>query len=128
AAALSQIPAENLTGPTALTLGTKVTNNPTKDSLAMALAERIVQKRPFLCRMDFEDFLAAQIGGCSGAPDDLTSTGTPDVIPTDALPTPDPMWTDATDSKWSDFGPAPGSEAISWLIYLGIGRRFGAGN
>ncbi|MGD0090249.1 MAG: hypothetical protein ABSE73_10035 [Planctomycetota bacterium] len=79
-AALSQIPAYDATSPQtpsallsfggnptavppipAKNVGTKADGTPC--SLANWLAVRIVAKRPFLCRMDFEDFLAAQLGG-----------------------------------------------------------------
>jgi hypothetical protein len=77
AAALSQIPAYDpaLEDPNAqptvppLMFGTKKTDalDP-QTSLAFRLALRIVAKRPFMCRMDFEDFAAAHLPG------DLTGT------------------------------------------------------
>jgi hypothetical protein len=54
-AALSQIPAEN----DGETLGTGIVG----DTKAERLADRIIAKRPFLCRLDFEDFLAAHLRG-----------------------------------------------------------------
>lgn len=63
-AALSQIP---LSGDVA---------DPT-DGKAIALAKRICAKRPFLCRMDFEDFLAAHLNSdtsASAAADPLNAT------------------------------------------------------
>lgn len=57
AAALSQVPLVEGYAPDP--------GDPTYDdnlAKALALAKRIVAKRPFLCRLDFEDFLAAQIG------------------------------------------------------------------
>ena len=64
-AALSQIPAYDSLHPQspnpALTFGTKM--DAMSNSLAHRLATRIVAKRPFLCRMDFEDFAAAHLPG-----------------------------------------------------------------
>jgi hypothetical protein len=58
AAALSQIPAEDIADPANQTL--LIGSTPGR---ALNLARRIIAKRPFLCRMDFEDFLAAHIRG-----------------------------------------------------------------
>jgi hypothetical protein len=55
AAALSQVP---------MVEGFILTDDVSKEenaAKAVALANRIVAKRPFLCRMDFEDFLAAHV-------------------------------------------------------------------
>ncbi|GMV78992.1 MAG: hypothetical protein AMXMBFR7_01760 [Planctomycetota bacterium] len=60
AATLSRVPLVDAYVPTDVALGGKVEQNVAK---ASALAARIVAKRPFLCRMDFEDFLAAQLAG-----------------------------------------------------------------
>ncbi len=113
AAALSQIPSDDSTTPLGLTAGNK----------AARLAQRIVSKRPFLCRMDFEDFLAAQILGTGGFSGDQTDASAgianPDILPPDT----DPMWTN--DPTWWDANdPAP----IVYMIYLNIGRRYGPGN
>lgn len=64
-AALSQIPAYNEAqkDDNTLTFGAKTV---TGGTLAHALAARIVAKRPFLCRMDFEDFAAAHLVGDKG--------------------------------------------------------------
>jgi hypothetical protein len=50
------------------------------------LAKRIVSKRPFLCRMDFEDFLAAHIKGNIANSPPYGSGGQPDNIPDDQSP------------------------------------------
>jgi len=72
AAAISQIPAEQ----TGDYLGTSMTR-------AVAIAKRIVAKRPFLCRMDFEDFLAAHLMGSEDdeflQPADDALTNVPDI-------------------------------------------------
>lgn len=66
-AALSQIPAYDESNPQtpdpAYTFGAKKDASDPPLSLARRLALRIVAKRPFMCRMDFEDFAAAQLPG-----------------------------------------------------------------
>ncbi|HYG76337.1 MAG TPA: hypothetical protein VEK08_15130 [Planctomycetota bacterium] len=62
-AMLSQIPAYDTATGTSLTFATKDVGGM---SLARLLANRIVGKRPFLCRMDFEDFVAAHLEGDPG--------------------------------------------------------------
>lgn len=66
---LGQIPTVDELGADS-TLGLK---DPEADgtSLARHLAERIVEKRPFICRMDMEDFFAAHLIG------DVANTATP---------------------------------------------------
>ena len=99
AAALSQIPSDsNHLGVTGAgsPLGQVVCTDGV--SLAVHLAKRIIAKRPFVCRMDFEDFLAANILGAisdEAAGSDSTSGWNPtddvglgQVIPPDT----DPMW------------------------------------
>lgn len=46
-------------------------------NLANALAARICVKRPFICQIDFEDFLAAHLPGNPGSPADLSDEATP---------------------------------------------------
>ena len=106
AAAISQIPAEQ-TGDVFDTLPDR----------AVAIAKRIVAKRPFLCRMDFEDFLAAHlIGNINEA-----SLGGPYTDP-GSLTIPD-------DSVFND-DTNPLYDSISFVraIYFAIPRRWGADN
>ena len=142
-AALSQIPSEDrhsIASPpntVALSQNIPVTGGP---SMADYLARRIVAKRPFLCRMDFEDFLASQIMGTLSPPtsttwgagngtwDNSTSddtvnpyiantiTNNGQVIPGDS----DPFWQDPTQT----YDPLP----ICYFMYFSIGRRMGPGN
>jgi len=104
AAAISQIPAEDI-------------NDATNETLvigsvrAFSIAERIVLKRPFLCRMDFEDFLAAQIKG-----DIDKSSDTIDFTVAGDIATP----LDATIGS---------TNRVSFvrMIYHSIGKRWGPG-
>jgi len=108
AAALSQIPAET----DGETLGSAKLSRP------LLIARRIVAKRPFLCRMDFEDYLAAQIRGTTYDPDKFTAyTAT---LPPDT----DPVWTDASLPVWMDISGPP----TAYVIYFGVGRRPGIGS
>jgi hypothetical protein len=72
AASISQIPAEDTLSGAVLGI-----------SRGLAIAKRIVAKRPFLCRMDFEDFLAAHLMGSEDdatlAPPDDALTNVPDI-------------------------------------------------
>ncbi|MCK6473762.1 MAG: hypothetical protein L6R28_18720 [Planctomycetes bacterium] len=80
AAAISQIP---------LTVdGADPTKHVADAAKALALAKRIVAKRPFLCRVDFEDFLAAHLNADpTAAPDDVTTaTATPGGMIWQAMP------------------------------------------
>ena len=68
AAAISQIPSED---------GLTFSTGPTGMDRAVKIAKRIVAKRPFLCRMDFEDFLAAHL---MGSEDDATTETADDAL------------------------------------------------
>jgi len=61
AALLSMIPAEE----DGAALGLASDRTTTTPDRPWKIARRIVAKRPFLCRMDFEDFLAAHLRGAS---------------------------------------------------------------
>ena len=102
AAALSQIPTDTFE-----TDGKTLGTDDTLPQRAWNIAKRIVAKRPFLCRMDFEDFLAAQIAS------DITS-------PPAALPDDTVLAADSDSSIW--LLPEP-----TVLIYYSIGRRWGPG-
>jgi hypothetical protein len=97
-------------------------------SMAYYLAKRIIEKRPFLCRMDFEDFLAAQIMGTAGYWGDLqdrSNSANPMDIPADLIGTgPNPMWVNDP-TYWNDPSTPP---PVAHLLYFTIGRRLGPGN
>jgi hypothetical protein len=76
----------------------------TDEERPLKIAKRIIEKRPFLCRMDFEDFLAAHITGSQFdiEPDSITFPLDADII-------------DALDISYVR------------MIYFGISRRWGKG-
>jgi len=119
AAALSQIPAEDVNDYSVLdmTLATRPSDPAVagSESLANTLAKRIVAKRPFLCRMDFEDFLAAHI---RGAYDDTAH---------DVDPTYETQDTDLTQPPESDFASLTGNLPVVRMIYYALNRRWGPG-
>jgi hypothetical protein len=157
AAALSQIPCDYalrnnwFSATTTLSPGATLSSVICLDNIPLNvhLANRIVAKRPFLCRMDFEDFLAAQILGCIGSDASLSDSST-DYNPTDdglgdgqvIPPDTDAMWYayDSTGNGYWDnpsgynaaYFPATSTVAtnppVVYLLYFSIGRRWGPGN
>lgn len=109
AAALCQIPGENdFTDPD--------NHAPIGYDRALAIAKRIVSKRPFLCRMDFEDFLAAHL---RGAYDVANSTVNLNYVPLAGdCQTPSEMQLPLITS---------GEIPIVRAIYYGLSRRWGKG-
>jgi hypothetical protein len=124
--ALSQIPAYDPANPSsnAMTFGMKDHPGflPTRYSLAYRLAKRIIAKRPFLCRMDFEDFAASLLVG------DLGNTDTPvGAIKNSIVLRKDPAkaddWTELTLHQFLEMpGVNDPATAATYLPFIGAGK------
>lgn len=118
AAALTQIPGQNQPDPLA---GNPDDHSPMTTDRCVALARRIISKRPFLCRMDFEDFLAAHIWG-----EVLVTNGIFDSTIEYPPTSPANILTQPLEADFA-YTPFSGNFPIVRMIYYSMNRRLGRG-